>query len=336
MGIWILRALFLLIAFGVGTSIALQKDQTIFWAIPAVMLLSMLIVLIDMLLPKKKIEIVSSVYFGTFVGLMMTVMLQLIMQPTFALLEQQGPIPLYFQLISTPLFCYICISVLMQTQEDFRFIIPYIEFQKDLKGNKPYLLDTSVVIDGRIADLMETGIIENQLIMPRFVLAELQAIADSSDKLKRSRGRRGLDILNRLRNDPAVDFRIYERDLPEAEGHPVDMKLVLLANHLNAHVVTGDYNLNKVAKLHNVHVINLNDIANSLKPIFLPGETVQVTVIKPGEDAHQGIGYLDDGTMIVIENGREHVGKNVEISVTSVLQKSAGRMIFGKFNRVVW
>jgi uncharacterized protein YacL len=183
---------------------------------------------------------------------------------------------------------------------------------------------------------METGIVENQLIMPRFVLAELQGIADSSDKLKRSRGRRGLDILNRLRNDDDVEFRIYERDLPESEGQPVDMKLVLLASHLDAKVVTGDYNLNKVAKLHNVQVINLNDIANSLKPIFLPGETVQVTVVKTGEESNQGIGYLDDGTMIVIENGREYVGKNVEINVTSVLQKSAGRMIFGKFTKVVW
>ena len=336
MAIWILRGIFLFAAFGVGTSIAFQKDQTIFWAIPALLLLAMLVILLDILMPRKKVEIVSSIYFGVFVGLLMTYMLQLIMEPTYKLLEEKGPIPLYFQLVFTPLFCYISISVLMQTQEDFRFIIPYIEFQKDLKGNKPYLLDTSVVIDGRIADLMETGIIENQLIMPRFVLAELQGIADSSDKLKRSRGRRGLDILNRLRNDQIVDFKIYERELPEAEGQPVDMKLVLLANHLNAHVVTGDYNLNKVAKLHNVQVINLNDIANSLKPIFLPGETVQVTVIKPGEDPHQGIGYLDDGTMIVIENGRDHVGKNVEISVTSVLQKSAGRMIFGKFLKVIW
>lgn len=323
-------------SFGVGTSIAFQPDQTVFYAIPLVLLLATLVILLDILLPRKKVETVSAVYFGLFVGLLMTVMLQLVMEPTFKLLEEKGPIPLYFQLVFTPLCCYISISVLMQTQDDFRFIIPYIEFQKDLKGNKPYVLDTSVVIDGRIADLMETGIIENQLIMPRFVLAELQAIADSSDKLKRSRGRRGLDILNRLRNDNDVDFKIYERELEEFEGQPVDMKLVLLASHLGAKVVTGDYNLNKVAKLHNVQVINLNDIANSLKPIFLPGETVQVTVIKPGEDAHQGIGYLDDGTMIVIENGREHVGKNVEISVTSVLQKSAGRMIFGKFTRVVW
>lgn len=334
MAIWILRGVFLFIALGVGTSIAFQ--QNVFWTIPLVLLLAMIVILLDMIMPKKKVEVVSSVYFGVFIGLLMTAMLQLIMKPRWEMLEVKGPIPQYFDIVVMPLLCYVCVSVLFQTQEDFRFIIPYIEFQKDVKGNKPYLLDTSVVIDGRIADLMETGIVENQLIMPRFVLAELQGIADSSDKLKRSRGRRGLDILNRLRNDEDVEFRIYERDLPESEGQPVDMKLVLLASHLDAKVVTGDYNLNKVAKLHNVQVINLNDIANSLKPIFLPGETVQVTVVKTGEESNQGIGYLDDGTMIVIENGREYVGKNVEINVTSVLQKSAGRMIFGKFTKVVW
>ena len=336
MALWILRGLFLLIAAGVGTSLAFQEDATYFWAIPATMLLTMLVILMDVLIPRKRVEVISSVYFGVFVGLMMTMMLQLIMAPTFNLLEEKGPIPIYFQLVFTPLFCYVCVSVLMQTQEDFRFIIPYIEFSKEVKGVRPYLLDTSVVIDGRIADLIETGIVENQLIIPRFILSELQAIADSSDKLRRSRGRRGLDILNRLRNDENVDVKIYEREIPDLDGHPVDMKLVLLADHLQAKVVTGDYNLNKVARLHNVMVINLNDIANSLKPIFLPGETVQVTVIKMGEESNQGIGYLDDGTMIVIENGRDHVGKNVEISVTSVLQKSAGRMIFGKFTNVIW
>src|SRR5437763_11788111 len=168
--------------------------------------------------------------------------------------------------------CYLCISVLIQTKDDFRFIIPYVEFAKEVKGLKPYVLDTSVVIDGRIADLVETNVLDNQLIMPRFVLAELQGVADSADKLRRARGRRGLDILNRLRNHENIDLKIYDRELPEMDGQPVDMKLVLLAKHLEGKIVTGDYNLNKVARLHNVDVINLNDIANSLKPVFLPGE----------------------------------------------------------------
>jgi len=227
--------------------------------------------------------------------------------------------------------CYLCISILIQTKDDFRFIIPYVEFAKEVKGLKPYILDTSVAIDGRIADLVETNVLDNQLIMPRFVLSELQAIADSSDKLRRARGRRGLDILNRLRNNKNIDLKIYDRELPEMDGQPVDMKLVLLAKHMEGKIVTGDYNLNKVARLHNVAVINLNDIANSLKPVFLPGESLAVRIVKPGEEMGQGVGYLDDGTMIVVEGGREHLGKEVKINVTSVLQTSAGRMIFGKF-----
>ena len=207
--------------------------------------------------------------------------------------------------------CYTCISLLLQTKDDFRFIIPYVEFAKEVKGLKPYVLDTSVVIDGRIADVVETRVIDNQLIMPQFVIAELQAIADSGDKLRRNRGRRGLDILNRLRNDPKVDLVIYDRELPEFAGQPVDQKLVLLAKHLDGKVVTNDYNLNKVAKLHGVGVINLNDLANSLKPVFLPGETIEVRIIKAGEEPGQGVGYLEDGTMVVIEGGRDHVGEEV-------------------------
>ncbi|MEM8865062.1 MAG: PIN domain-containing protein, partial [Planctomycetota bacterium] len=202
---------------------------------------------------------------------------------------------------------------------------------KQIKGLKPLVLDTSVVIDGRIADVVETGVVDSQLIMPQFVISELQGIADSSDKLRRNRGRRGLDILNRLRSNQHIDLVIFDRELPEFEGQAVDQKLVLLAKHLEGKVVTNDYNLNKVAKLQSVGVVNLNDIANALKPVFLPGEAIDVRIVKPGEEASQGVGYLDDGTMVVIEGGRDHVGDSVTATVTSVLQTSAGRMVFGKF-----
>jgi len=228
--------------------------------------------------------------------------------------------------------CYTCISLILQTKNDFRFIIPYVEFAKDVKGLKPYVLDTSVIIDGRIADVVETQILDNQLIMPRFVIGELQAIADSSDRLRKSRGRRGLDILNRLKSNPKVDLDIYDRELPEFTGQTVDIKLVMLAKHLDGKVVTNDYNLNKVARLHGVGVINLNDLANALKPIVLPGETIEVRIVKQGEEAGQGVGYLDDGTMIVVEGGRDHVNQTGKSAVTSVLQTSAGRMIFGRFD----
>jgi uncharacterized protein YacL len=166
--------------------------------------------------------------------------------------------------------------------------------------------------------------------MPSFVLSELQAIADSSDRLRRARGRRGLDILNKLRTLKKIDFQIYERELPEFAGQTVDMKLVVLAKHLEGKIVTGDFNLNKVAKVHNVPVINLNEIAAALRPQFLPGESFDVRIVKPGEGPEQGIGYLDDGTMVVVEGGRDRIGQTFAVVVTSTLQTQAGRMLFAK------
>jgi uncharacterized protein YacL len=298
------------------------------------------IILLDVFIKTKRIDMISSVYFGLVVGLFLTYVVSLALRPLFGLnlgiMETIGFNEDKLQLLVVSFagvsLCYACVSLLWQTRDDFRFVIPYVEFSKDVKGAKPYILDTSVVIDGRIADIIETGIIDNQLVMPRFILSELQGIADSSDKMRRARGRRGLDVLDRLRNNQEVDFKIYDRELPEMQGQPVDMKLLQLARHLEGKVVTGDFNLNKVAKLQNVPVINLNEIANSLKPVFLPGELINIRVVKAGEGSGQGVGYLDDGTMIVIEEGREHIGKDVNITVTSMLQTSAGRMVFGKFD----
>jgi uncharacterized protein YacL len=181
-----------------------------------------------------------------------------------------------------------------------------------------------------LAELAETNILDSRIVMPQFVLMELQAIADSSDKLRRVRGRRGLDILNRLRSSDKLDFMMYDSDLPEFAGQPVDMKLVLLAKHLDGKLVTGDFNLNKVAKLHNVVVIDLNQVASALRPQYLPGESFQIRIVKPGEGHDQGVGYLDDGTMVVIEGGRDRINQTVQVAVTSTLQTQAGRMIFAK------
>ena len=210
--------------------------------------------------------------------------------------------------------CYICISTLLQTKDDFRFIIPYVEFSKEVKGARPLVLDTSVVIDGRIADVAETKVIDQPMVVPRFVLQELQGIADSSDKLRRNRGRRGLDILNRLQKSPGIEVRIDDAELPELAGiREVDQQLVILAKHLGGKVVTNDYNLNKIARLQGVEVINLNDLANAMKPIVLPGENLDVKLIKRGEEPGQGIGYLDDGTMVVAEQGSHHLGEVVRL-----------------------
>jgi uncharacterized protein YacL len=354
MALWILRALFLLIAIGMGLS--LTVGQTIGdtdggdlangngmarWVVFVIFIAAAVAaILLDIVIKRKRIDMISSVYFGLVVGLFLTYVVDLALTPlvgmgtgvsiagSYVSAETLRLLVVSFAGIS---LCYGCVSLLWQTRDDFRFVIPYVEFSKDVKGSMPYVLDTSVVIDGRIADIIETGIIDNQLIMPRFVLAELQGIADSSDKMRRARGRRGLDVLERLRSNGDIDFKIYDRELPEMQGQPVDMKLLLLARHLEGKVVTGDFNLNKVAKLQNVPVINLNEIANSLKPVFLPGEVIQIKVVKAGEGSGQGVGYLDDGTMIVIEDGRDQIGREVDITVTSMLQTSAGRMVFGKY-----
>ena len=234
------------------------------------------------------------------------------------------------------MICYACVTTLLQTKDDFRFIIPYMEFSKEIKGTRPLVLDTSVVIDGRIADVAETRVIDQPLIVPRFVLQELQGIADSSDKLRRNRGRRGLDILNKLQKSTEIEVKIYDTELPALAGiREVDQRLVILAKHLGGRVVTNDYNLNKIARLQGVEVINLNDLANALKPVVLPGETLVVKILKRGEEPGQGIGYLDDGTMVVTEHGQQHLGETVRLTVTSVLQTSAGRMIFGRMDAPV-
>ncbi|HHY46966.1 MAG TPA: PIN/TRAM domain-containing protein [Firmicutes bacterium] len=191
------------------------------------------------------------------------------------------------------------------------------------------ILDTSVIIDGRIADICKSGFLEGTLLVPGFVLEELQKIADSSDVLKRNRGRRGLDILNKMQKDPAISIQIYETNLDGSQDD-VDSRLVKLARSLGAKVVTNDYNLNKVAELRGVHVLNINELANALKPVVLPGEELVVHVIKDGKESGQGVGYLDDGTMIVVDGGKRYIGEDVDVLVTSVLQTAAGRMIFAR------
>ncbi|HEX9961235.1 MAG TPA: TRAM domain-containing protein, partial [Pyrinomonadaceae bacterium] len=190
------------------------------------------------------------------------------------------------------------------------------------------ILDTSVIIDGRIADVAETGFLGGTLVIPQFVLRELQQVADSPDSSKRQRGRRGLDMLQRLRNNSKLDIQIVETDFPAVKE--VDLKLIELGKQLEAVIITNDFNLNKVSQLRGVSVLNVNELANALKPVVLPGEAMRVFVLKEGKEYNQGVAYLDDGTMVVIDNARKLIGKNADIAVTSVLQTTAGKMIFGR------
>jgi uncharacterized protein YacL len=204
-------------------------------------------------------------------------------------------------------------------------------FGAEKQGRKSFkILDTSVIIDGRIADIAETGFLDGIVVIPQFVLRELQLVADSADSLKRNRGRRGLDILQRIQKIATINVQIVEDDFPTVRE--VDLKLIELAKMYEAKIITNDFNLNKVAQLQGVAVLNINELANALKPIVLPGETMKVFILKEGKEYNQGVAYLDDGTMVVVDNARKLIGKNVDIAVTSVLQTTAGKMIFGKFD----
>lgn len=330
----LIRAVFIFVVAGLGVRTArivgefnLANPYLLFIG---VMLAAVGVLIGDLLTPRKRIQTISAVYFGVIVGIFLTNLVTEALHPTMELYLN----PRVHMMVSSFLMifiCYVCISTLLQTKDDFRFIIPYMEFSKEVKGARPLVLDTSVVIDGRIADVAETRVIDQPMVVPRFVLQELQSIADSSDKLRRNRGRRGLDILNRLQKSQGIEVRIHDAEIPELAGvREVDQRLVVLAKHLGGKVVTNDYNLNKIARLQGVEVINLNDLANAMKPIVLPGENLTVKLLKRGEEPGQGVGYLDDGTMVVAEQGAYHLGDTVRLTVTSVLQTSAGRMIFGR------
>jgi len=221
---------------------------------------------------------------------------------------------------------FLSVLTILHVKDDFKFVIPFVELKREGGGSKPMILDTSAIIDGRIADVMDTKVVDTRVIVPRFVLNELQQVADSQDKLKRNRGRRGLDVLNRLRKGKGVE--VQEVELPDIQG--VDAKLVRLAKNLDARIVTTDFNLNKVAQVQGVEVININDIAAALRPVVLQGEKLTIKIIRTGESAGQGVGYIEDGTMVVAEDCANKVGQEVELMITNVLQTSSGRIIFGR------
>ena len=226
-------------------------------------------------------------------------------------------------------FGYIGIVLAMRSnKEDFSLIIPYVRFSPQNKPDNLLLLDTSVIIDGRVADLIEARFIEGLVVVPRFVLLELQQIADSTDEVKRARGRRGFEMLNRLQHNTKIEVRIHDGDFPEEKG--VDAKLVRLARGLNAKLYTNDYNLAKVAGLQNVICVNLHEISHLMKAALIPGEIIQLKVVREGRDKGQGLGYLPDGTMVIVNNGQEHLGQTVSARVLSTVQTGAGILVFAE------
>jgi uncharacterized protein YacL len=319
--------------------------------------LGILVVGIDLLISRKSLSAISGLFMGLLTGMLVAFTFALVIdlvvdamasdlrEPQLATVirESNGRIIPQTVLVGyrdTPavsaakllvgvISCYLCVSFILQTKDDIRFVIPYVEFEKQTKGGRPMLLDTSAIIDGRILDIAKTKIFDNPLVVPRFVLQELQLIADSADRLKRNRGRRGLDIINKLQSERELQITIYSN--PGYDNRqPVDHKLVSLAEDIKGKIVTTDYNLNKVAHIRGIDVVNVNDLSNSLKPVVLPGETLEIKIVKPGEEQGQGIGYLEDGTMVVVEGARKRIGEFLVVNITSSLQTSAGRMIFAR------
>jgi uncharacterized protein YacL len=337
--LWLLRAAYVILLVGLSlyaSSHFIEKEEhTTAVVVPlGILVFGLLVLAADIREREKQITTISAIYFGLLFGLILGVLFSMVLQPFVETAYGQGTkMTNVARVVITVICCYVTISTLLQTKDEFRFVIPYVEFSKQVKGGRPLVLDTSVIIDGRIADVCDTRLIDTRLVVPRFVLQELQAIADSSDKLKRNRGRRGLDVLKRLQTNPKIELQMHDGNIPElrtGERIRVDERLVILAKALNARVVTNDFNLNKIAQLQGVDVINLNELANAMKTVALPGESMPVKIVKAGDQIGQGVGYLEDGTMVVVEQGRPLIGQEVLIVVTSVLQTPAGRMIFGR------
>lgn len=327
-GSWILRLLLFLICgisgYYLTTGISLAPRMGL-WGILGGIFFAVMTLLVEKAL--KKIPIKNLL--GSFIGLILGLMVANIISNVFLsnlFNHQQVIFALYGGLYG---ICgYIGLRIGLKKGEEIH-LSGWKLFSKSLpRSENTKILDTSVIIDGRIADITETGFVEGTLLIPQFVLSELQHIADSSDSIKRTRGKRGLEVLHHIQKQAGVDVRIVDTDYPGVKE--VDAKLIELAKEVRGKIVTNDSNLNKVAELQGIEVLNINELANSLKPVVLPGEDMNVKILKEGKESGQGVAYLDDGTMIVIDNGRRQMGKTVDVIVTSVLQTPAGRMIFAR------
>jgi len=331
MTLFFIRIFFIVMSTVVGYQIGLMFEAfNRYWpfiGLTGGFLIAAVIILAEFSLRRISVRGLSAGVFGLLFGLLLAKLLadSFILKSINQINET---VALIMQVVLTLIFCYLGMIIAIRGKDEFSLVIPYIKFARQDRGEEITVLDTSVIIDGRISDICDSKFIRGRFIIPRFVLKELQQIADSQDALKRNRGRRGLDVLNKMQKNPHIDIKIHEEDFPDI--HEVDAKLVKLAKVINARIFTNDYNLNKVAELQGVGVLNINELANALKPVMLPGEIVEVKVIKEGKEQNQGIGYLDDGTMIVVEGGRQLIGQTKKVTVTSILQTAAGRMIFAK------
>ncbi|MFH1305580.1 MAG: PIN domain-containing protein [Candidatus Omnitrophota bacterium] len=281
-----------------------------------------ILILVEIKLKQVSLRNLSAAAFGLIFGFFMAWMVTLIVR----LIPMEEIYYSVAQIIATLIFCYLGMVITIKGKDEFNLIVPYVQFSREEQRDQLFLLDTSAIIDGRIAGICEAGFLEGKLVIPRFVLMELQHIADSADDIKRGKGRRGLDMLDKIKTISGTEVIIHDERLPDIKE--VDAKLLRLAKMFRCKVLTTDFNLSKVAKIEGVKVLNVNDLANAIRPVVSPGELMTVYVKKEGKEKNQGVAFMDDGTMIVVDNARKVLGKSVQVSVTSVLQTSAGRMIF--------
>ena len=327
MGLWLSRAFFAVL-FTLAALLLRPFGLTSDWALGLGLGLSCIVVLIELRVRHSSLKTILGAVAGSIIGILGAALTSLVITNVTVLSPSTES---FVQITVLTVMLYMGLVVGTAKAE-----LINLSFEGSLKEHGPKesakILDTSVIIDGRVADILETGFLEGHLLLPEFVLRELHNVADSADSGKRNRGRRGLDILEKVQKQPGVRVQIIDQDYPEIPE--VDLKLIELAKETGAMIVTNDFNLNKVAQLRGVDVLNINQLANALKPVVLPGETMRVFILKEGKEYNQGVAYLDDGTMVVVDNARRMIGKTVNIMVTSVLQTTAGKMIFGRHPQV--
>lgn len=301
-------------------------------AVGVALVLALVVVFADVLTPVKKISTLFSVFFGLLAAMLATVAVGFIIDLLVRTYDIKGVEQLVgsVKVLLGIALSYLAITTVLQTQDDFRLVIPYVEFAKQIRGARPLLLDSSVLIDARIVEIAASGVLQAPVVIPRFVMGELQLLADHDDRATRAKGRRGLDVIQRLQRTPRLDVTIDETPIP---GKAVDQMLVELARVTPGIVVTTDLALTRIAKIQEVGVLNLNDLASALKPPVIPGEQLSLRLVKPGEQSGQAVGYLEDGTMVVVEDGGPAVGQTVAVVVLSTLQTTAGRMVFARWGQ---
>jgi uncharacterized protein YacL len=328
MGVGYIRVLFLLAAGVVGHQIGsgLYGMNSQFGLIGAGLgcAVAAVVITLEKLTARVSLRGLTAAVFG----LLLALIIANLISAAIATIEMDGAARTAIKISSTLILAYLGIVFSMRGRDEFNVIIPYVKFQRQDQSDTPVILDTSAIVDGRIADLIQTNFVDGYFVIPRFILKELQQIADSADPLKRARGKRGLDILARLKKNHKFVFKINNEEFEDTIE--TDQKLLKLARVLDARLMTTDHNLNRIAEFNSVRVLNLNDLSNALKPQVLPGERLEIQPVKEGKERSQAIGYLNDGTMVVVEDGRTLMGQNITVEVTSVFQTLAGRMIFSK------